>query len=469
MSIPSLEALREQRAALVAEVNEIRTTATTEDRDLSEDELRTSNDKLDEVEKIDARIKTEERAAPHLKPAMTQKDAAEERDASPVLDRETKSFARPKDWRSEELTYRPDNFRESNFWADMLEKRNGSTEARERLEKNVKQAKSYYEQTRGRDYAAELESRDMGAGSTAGGDFLPPLYLADLWVHPNMAGRPLADRLPKYPLPPTGRTITIPQLSSGVSVAARDTGGSVSETDGVTATITHTVQEYAGLVDIDRIAVMRSDPGLQDVITRTLVRRYNVALDTDLISGSGTTPHHKGLDNVVTGTNDVTWTQASPTPAKFSSQILNAASQINTNRIEVVPDIVVMHGRRAMWATQPNSSTFAIVQQGGLYHVQGTQDNGFVEMISGLEVVRDNNITTTAGSGTNQDKVYVLASEDFLLAEGPLYARVHEDVGSGAGAIRFAVFAFSAFLSSRYPSSVARISGTGLAAATFDS
>ena len=372
--------------------------------------------------------------------------------------------------RRSEHTYRPDNLREANFWADKISVRENSSssfEARERLNMSERESMDFYERTYGSDYAGEI--RAMGDVSTAGGDFLPPLYLADLWVHPNMAGRPLADALPKYPLPPTGTQITIPDLVSGVSVAARASGGAVSATDGVTKQISHTVNEYAGYVDIDRIAVMRSDPGLQEVLTRTLVRRYNVALDVDLLSGSGTAPHHCGIDNIGTGLNTVTWTQASPTPAKFMSQVQYAISQVDANRLEISPDLIVLHGRRMTWAAQPNSSTFPLLQQSGLFHAQGTQDGGFIETLAGLEVVKDNNITTTGGSGTNQDRAYVLAREDFLLAEGPLYARIHEDVGSGTGTIRFAVFAHSAFLSKRYPTGAAIITGTGMAAPAFDS
>ena len=461
MSIPTLEELREKRASLVAQVQERRDLATTETRDLTEDELSASNTDLDEVEKIDARIKQEEREQPHLKPALTQAAAVETRDATAILS------ARPRNPDAEEKTYRPDNMREANFWADLTEVGRGNTAVHDRLSRNAEQAYEYYETTRGRDYAREL--RDMGTGSTAGAEFMPPLYLADLWVHPNMAGRPFADALPKYPLPPTGIAISIPKLSSGISVAARASGGNVSETDGVTATISHDVNEYAGLVDIDRIAVMRSDPGLQDVLTRTLVRRYNVALDTDLLSGSGTAPHHTGIDNIGTGLNTVTWTQGTPTPALFLSQIYKGISQIDTNRLEETPDLIVMHGRRMAWGAQPDASTFPLVQQSGLFHTAGTQDGGFIQTLAGLEVLKDNNITTTAGSSTNADKVYILVSQDFLLAEGPLYAKVHEGVGSGTGAIRYTVFAHSAFLSKRYPTGAAISTGTGLAAPTFDS
>ena len=454
--------LNEKREALETELRDMRAKAEEETRDLSDDESKRSDEAFGELDKLDtaseklaAEIAEEEKRDARLKPALGQGKAVEPIDAQ-------KAAARAKNPASEEKTYRPDNIRSANFWGDMLSAREGDYEARELLTRNRDQAREHYASLSGGDF------RDMTTSATAGGDFMPPLYLADLWVHPNMAGRPLADALPKYPLPPEGIAITIPKLSSGISVAARSAGGNVSETDGVTATVSHDVNEYAGLVDIDRIAVMRSDPGLQDVLTRTLVRRYNVALDTDLFSGSGTAPHHTGIDNIGTGLNSVTWTQASPTPALFLSQIYKAISQIDQNRLEERPDMIVMAGRRQAWGAQPNSSTFALFQQSGLFHTSGTQDGGFVETVAGLRVITDNNITTTAGAGTNQDKVYVLVSSDFLLAEGPLYAKVHEGVGSGTGAIRYTVFGHSAFLSKRYPTGAAVISGTGLVSPAFD-
>ena len=79
----------------------------------------------------------------------------------------------------------------------------------------------------------------------------------------------------------------------------------------------------------------------------------------------------------------------------------------------------------------------------------------------------DPNIGTTYGASTNEDEVYVVNSEDLLLAEGPLMARVFEDVGSGTGVIRYQIFAHVAFLSNRYPEAVCTISGTALTAPTF--
>jgi hypothetical protein len=95
----------------------------------------------------------------------------------------------------------------------------------------------------------------------------------------------------------------------------------------------------------------------------------------------------------------------------------------------------------------------------------GTQDGGFTQSLGGIPIVLDANVTTTASS--TQDKVYLLSHEDFILLEGPIMARVWDDVGSGNGVIRLSLFAFSAFLSNRYPDSLCIVSGTGLTTPVF--
>lgn len=354
-----------------------------------------------------------------------------------------------------ESTYRPDQPQVS-FFRDLLAVRAGDGHAAERLATNRAEALD----------ALGFPGADMSDSATAGHEFLPPLYLADLWVEPAIAARPFADALPKMPLPPYGTAISIPQLSSGVSVAARSDGGTVSETDGVTASITHDVNEIAGQVDIGRIAVMRSQPGLDTVIGRTLVRRYNAYLDTQLLSGSGTAPQHRGI-RAVSGVNTVAYTDGSPTAAELFPKIYDAIQQIATNRIEEVADLIVFHPRRTAWLASNLSSTFPLFQQDALMQAGGKQDKGFVTSFGGLKVIADPNIGTTYGASTNEDEVYVVASNDLILQEGPLMARVFEDVGSGSGNIRYQVFAHSAFLSKRYPKSITVVSGTGLVSPTF--
>src|SRR5262249_19944505 len=106
-------------------------------------------------------------------------------------------------------------------------------------------------------------------------------------------------------------------------------------------------------------------------------------------------------------------------------------------------------------------------QVGGLYQAGGTQNSGLMASFSGIDVILDANIPTANGAGTNEDVILILAREDFILMESPIFARVNPDVGSGNGLIRFEIFQHSAFLSKRYPKSASVISGTGLVAPTF--
>jgi HK97 family phage major capsid protein len=454
----SIEELREARAALLEEVMAIRDAATAETRDISEEETKTSGEKLDEVEKLDVMIADEERVNRHLKPVMEQRQAA------PAEEAEAR-HARPKDPESEEKTYRPDMLpgsgvkEERGFLRDLFAVKSGDRAASDRLERNRREAMEFH----GPNLPAEY--RDMANASTTGGDFVPPLYLGDLWTEPVQGGRPLADSLPHLPLPSTGTAITIPAWSSGASVAARADAGAVSETDGVTATVTHDVNEVAGMLDIGRILIMRSDPSFEIVAGRQLRRQYDTYLDTQLIGGSGTAPQHRGIRNV-SGVNTVAYTDASPTAAELWPKVFDAIQKIESNR-DSSADLIVMAPRRASWVASQLSSTFPLLQLASLNQAGGQQDKGFAYDIAGLDVLKDKNVGILYGAGTNEDEIYVLASEDFYLMEGPLMARVHDDVGSGTGVIRFAVFAFSAFLSKRYPKGVTVISGTGLVTPTF--
>jgi len=437
-------ALMEERAQAIDEAGE--------DADI--DELVAAFDEAKEdVErcrrnKDKAREISEARAT--SKPVEIPADTVEQAEAQ-------RAFAQPAGSTREEHTYRPDKLNSRSFFADQYARLKGDREAAERLERNNREALD----------AMGAEYRDMSNTTAAGEDFLPPLYMADMWVSVAVAGRPFAERLPRFPLPAFGTDISIPHFDGGVSVAGRADAGTVSETDGTTANITHDVNEIAGQVDIGRIAAFRSFPGLDAIVGQMLVKRYNAYLDTQLLSGSGTAPQHRGI-RAVSGINTVTYTDATPTAGELLPKIYDAIQQNWDDRKgESVPDLIVLHPRRAAALAAGLSSTFPLFQQGGLNQAAGTQDNGFVGTIAGLPVVVDPNIGTTYGDGTDEDEIYVVNTADLFLAEGPLQSRVFEDVLSGTGVIRYQVFSYSAFLSKRYPEAICKISGTGLAAPTF--
>lgn len=312
------------------------------------------------------------------------------------------------------------------------------------------------------------EKRDMTGASTQGGDFLPPIYLADKARNVLTAGRPFANVLPKGNLPEYGTAITIPNLASGLSVATRAGGGSVSETDGVTATISSAITEIAGQIDIERIAIMRSFPGFDTWAYNGLVKRYNAHLDLQLLEGTGTAPQLRGI-RAVSGVNTVAYTDGTPTQAELLPKLYDAAQKVASNRLDgMQADMLVAHPRRLAWLAAGLSSTFPLFGQGNAVQTVGNQDKGAVIGALGFEhIVSDANIGVLRGAGTNEDEMYVLHSSDLELMEGPLNSRVFEDVGSGTGTVRLQIFAHVGFLANIFPESITVISGTGLVTPAF--
>jgi HK97 family phage major capsid protein len=165
-------------------------------------------------------------------------------------------------------------------------------------------------------------------------------------------------------------------VTSGVSVAARSDLGAVSETDAVTANVSATVNEYAGMVDIGRQLVMRSEPGFEEVMGRMLLKRYQQKVDTEAMTASGTAPHNLGLDNA--GLNTVSFTTGTPTGLGLLPIIYEAISAIYTARAgESTPDTIVVSPRRAAWFGFQASTSFPLAQQGQLREY-GTQNLGFL-------------------------------------------------------------------------------------------
>jgi hypothetical protein len=122
-----------------------------------------------------------------------------------------------------------------------------------------------------------------------------------------------------------------------------------------------------------------------------------------------------------------------------------------------------MHPRRAAWLGKELSSSFPLFQQGTLVQAVGTQNQGFVSSFGGLRVVLDAGITTTSGSGTNEDVIYILRVADMVLFESPLQEIVFDAPLSGTLTVRLQIYGYSAFVSGRYPTSITILSGTGLA------
>lgn len=366
----------------------------------------------------------------------------EARATAPVLtdSPEPRSIVVTKD----EPVYRPDS--KVSFFRDLVMSRN-DRDAADRLYRHQQQA---------------MESRDV---SSSGNGYVPPVYLAQYEAGLARPGRPFADALPKAALPATGTSFTLPKLTGGATVAAQTDGGSVSETDPTTTTVTTYVRTIAGQVDMSQQAMDRTDPSFDAVVFRDLLNAYDAELDRQALVGQSASNEHVGIANVAS-INTVTYTSSTPTAAEALPKLYDAIQKVASTRY-MYPTAIIMHPRRAAFFAAGLSTSSPLFQQGGLMQAVGEQNTGVVGTIAGLPVIIDANIPTTGGAGTNQDDIYVVHMPDLVLMEGAIQTRVLEQPLSDTLEVRVQLFAYSGFASGRFEKGICKISGTGLVTPSF--
>ena len=346
----------------------------------------------------------------------------------------------------EAKTYRPDA--RHSFYRDLVY-RNRDDQAAERIRRH------------------QAETRDMSTADTAGGEFVPPIYLGELYEEVRRNRRVVVNALPKLPLPPVGDTISIPAFTSGGSVAAQQEANSVSETDLVSATTSVSVRTYAGQIDVSRQLLDRAEAGgqmMDTLIFRELTNAYDAALEADVINGTAAAYKHVGLLQL-SNSAPVTYTAGTATAGDTFAKIVSAISTVTANFKEA-PTAIIMHPRRAAFLAGNLGTSVSLFQVGDLTQAVGTQQAGLVGTISGLPVYVTPAMPTNLGTGTDEDRIIVANIDVLPFMEGPLQTRVHESVLSADLEVRLQVFAYSAFASKRYDvanaSPVAVIAGTGL-------
>jgi hypothetical protein len=290
--------------------------------------------------------------------------------------------------------------------------------------------------------------------------------MADEWAEFARPGRPVADRMPRLPLPEDGLTAHIPKVSTGLTEAAQTASGgfndSVASADVSTTTADAALVTIAGQTDVDRQVLERSLPGLDMVLFDDLLRAYDAELDRQLLDGHTANAEHLGILNV-SGINTIT-DNSGTTGSDLAVNIYKAASQIYSNRF-VAPTAVYMHPRRAAWLAATQSQSAPILQVGDLYRAQGQQMTGLAASISGIPIVQDANVPTHVNYGVSdtsgsQDVVIVAYEPDFRLAEGDVRQATYEDVLSGKLAVRLQLFSFSFAWFNRQPKGITVIGGT---------
>lgn len=317
----------------------------------------------------------------------------------------------------------------------------------------------------------------LNATDGTGGEFVPPLWLIDSFAAYARPGRPTADLCTISELPHGTDAISLPKVATGSSVGYQATQNTaITEVDLTTSSVASGVYTVAGgqtfsvqLFDQSPLSG-RFDRVIMADLAADMARFINTST---VLSGTGT-GQPTGVLNLV-GTNTLTWTTGSPTPAGFVSAVADAQLKVQTLRF-LPATAIVMHPRRWSWLiSQADSSGRPMVPPGvGTINqnsygsqIEGNPAQGHVGTLLGLPVVTDASIPTNLGAGTNQDVVVVARWEDLWLWESTPYADVFPQTYAANASLYARLYEYVSFQPARYPQAISIIGGTGLVAPTF--
>jgi hypothetical protein len=331
-------------------------------------------------------------------------------------------------------------------------------EAEQRLQRHMQEERV--------ERGAYLE-RAVGTGAFAG--LVVPQYLTEMYAPATAALRPFADAMNKHDLPENGMTVNISRITTSTSVGLQATENTAVVNQDIDDTLlTENVQTAAGQQTLSRQAIERGT-GVEGVVMDDLFRRYATALDQTIMTQATT-----GLDAVATTS---AYTDASPTAAELWPKILGAAAGVESALLGFgSADIVVMHSRRWFWLQSQLTTAWPAFAQPGIPgnamganngNRYGTGARGVLP--NGMVVITDNNIATNSGAGTNEDRLYVVSSDECHLWEdpnAPVFIRAEQPTAGTLG-VQLVLYGYFAYTLRRFANAVQSISGTGLVTPVF--
>lgn len=316
------------------------------------------------------------------------------------------------------------------------------------------------------------ERRDIGSGAL--GALVVPQFLLDLSAGQVRAGDPLLAALEQLPLPSQGVTFTVPRgvtQAGSVAFAQTSENTAVSESDPSMVNVERSLVTVAGQVTVSFQTLDRSPAVSEPYIARDLGEAIQTKLDDQLINGTGANGQLLGLRNV-TNISTIPFTSTGA-GAKTALTIATARAATSSNNVRLLaPDTIVMHGRRWHWllsagAAADDYDTIAHTWLHGEY-LRTDGPTPFVGSLAQMNVVLDNNVPITVGTGTNEDVVLVLRRRDMPIHLGQLTVALDRQTDAGSLEVTLVGHRYAVWFPDRYRgTSTAVISGTGLAGVVF--
>ena len=464
---------RQRRSALKTELEQLLDRITVEKRDMTQAEDNLFQSKYDELSQTDERI--------------FQLEEIEARNAAAAVS--SRQLNVNSGW---SVTGEPEVYRDplndpssASFFRDLYDARNGHRDAIDRLARNNDMqsqknrnlpAESARNESRSAYYAAERRAGDMSTGAGGGGEFAPPDWMVEKFVALARAGRVTADLLNKDQLPSGISSINLPKVAGGTTVAVQATQNSaLSDTAMTTTSVSSGITTIGGKQIVALQLVQQSGIPLDRVILGDLARAYATQLDLQVLNGLGSSGELRGLAVNAVATAYTTaspkFVDATTNANSFNSAVIRAVETVYTT-LYAAPTAIIMHPRRWAWCLEAldGNGRPMITPGGAIFNAAATAERvaaqGAVGTLAGVPVYTDPNISTTGGTGTNQDEVYVLKADEAYLWETDLQLQSFDATYADSASLLYRALGYAAAIPDRLTAAVNVIRGTGLVAPT---
>src|SRR5690348_4520388 len=358
-----LQELLEQRAALKTELDEVLKAPTAEKRNLTPDEDKAFSEKRDAIKGKDADIES-------VQARIAELEEVEKRGATAAELRAKYGQNAPEGPRveviSEPKTY--ERGTKHSYFLDVVRAQlgrgdgdGGVSAAQDRLRRHTQELDvEMPKREKRREQLAEQELRAVDKGSVfekrvnpnrtdgQGGYFVPPLWLVDQYIDLPRFGRTFANTVRNLPLPAGTDSVNVPKVATGTATGVQTADAAAVTSQDMTDTfVTAPVRTIAGQQDIAIQLLDQSPVAFDEIVFADLIADYNLRLDTQCWSGSGSAGQLKGVLNV-SGINAVTYTDATPTLPETYAPLMQALSLSAKNR-KMMPTAVFLTPSRWFW------------------------------------------------------------------------------------------------------------------------
>ncbi len=339
------------------------------------------------------------------------------------------------------------------------------------------------DQNRGPIAERAISYRALSTAATAGGEFVPPMYLTEEWIIYARPGRVLADLQHHEELPDGTMSINIPKVTGGTSVGTQGIQNTnVSNTDLQTQFVTFPVVTKAGQQIVSLQLLERSPISFDQVVGRDLALAYAQNLNEGVGNGTGATAEG-GVDMVgilnTSGINVVTWTQASPSLKGLYGRIGTGKTLVAKGR-KLAATHQVMTSDCWEWINQTFDTSerpVVVPQYLGPFNAvavaaddavaQGTIGRNMQEFDTFIDLTLPENL----GAGKNQDVLIGGRFDENYLYESPITMRMLPQTYGAQLSMLMQLYGYSAFTAARFPVANFALTGTGMSTAnrTFNS